>query len=189
MPRIGWALAAIWLVSAPGSAGEAPADVPPPRSAKPAIVVDRDTQLGGGIAFGGPIGAMASLRILHGLGADVRDHGERVKAVCAVPVPHCAQGFVVGLDVGTGGGRVSLGFGARARVEEEDFRGAVAAGLRVSLARTWGAPVGTEPGLTYVGPELELSVLRVSLTLGTLWRVSGTAGASVVLSWGLGVGL
>ena len=57
------------------------------------------------------------------------------------------------------------------------------------LVRTWGSPIGTEPNLTYLGPELDLSIVRFNLTLGVLWRVSGGAGASVVFAWGVGFGL
>ena len=142
-----------------------------------------------GIGFGGPIGAAASFRVLHGLGADVREGDDRVKAVCAVPIPHCAQGFLFQADAGSGGGKLSLGIGARARVDEEDFHGTVGVGLRAALVRTWGSPIGTEPGLTYLGPELDLSVLRFNLTLGVLWRLSGHTGASAVFGWGIGFGL
>ncbi len=74
-------------------------------------------------------------------------------------------------------------------MDEEDFRGTVGVGLRASLVRTWGSPIGTEPDLTYLGPELDLSVLRINLSLGVLWRVSGNTGSSALFSWGLGFGL
>lgn len=153
------------------------------------ITLDKATHVTTGIGFGGPLGAAASLRILHGLGADVREADGRVKAVCAVPIPHCAQGFLLQADAGSGGGKLSLGVGARAHVDEEGFRGTVGVGLRASLARTWGSPVGTEAGLTYLGPELDLSVVRFNLTLGVLWRVSGHVGAGTLFSWGVGFGL
>jgi hypothetical protein len=165
---------------------------PSPKAGLPAdteITIDKDTQVVAGIGFGGPIGAAASFRVLHGLGADVREENGRVKAVCALPIPHCAQGFLFQADAGSGGGKLSLGVGARAHVEEPDFRGTVGVGLRASLVRTWGSPIGTEPGLTYLGPELDLSVLRVNLTLGVLWRVAGDTGSSALFSWGLGFGL
>lgn len=162
-----------------------PASSPPPTE----ITLDKATHFAAGVGFGGPLGATASFRILRGLGADVREGEDRVKAVCAVPIPHCAQGFTFQADAGSGGGKLSLGVGARARVDEPDFRGTVGVGLRVSLARTWGSPIGTDPGLTYLGPELDLSVLRVNLNLGVLWRVSGQGGASALFSWGLGFGL
>jgi hypothetical protein len=170
-----------------------PPDIPTsPKASSPPpteITLDKGTQFAAGIGFGGPLGAAASFRILHGLGADVRDGEDRVKAVCAVPIPHCAQGFTFQADAGSGGGKLSLGIGARARVDDPDFRGTVGAGLRLSLARTWGSPIGTDPGLTYLGPELDLSILRVNLNLGVLWRVSGQGGASALFSWGLGFGL
>jgi hypothetical protein len=157
--------------------------------AKTEITIDKGTQVAVGIGFGGPIGAAASFRVLHGLAADVREGNDRVKAVCAVPIPHCAQGFLFQADAGSGGGKLSLGIGARAHVDEEDFRGTVGVSLRASLARTWGSPIGTEPNLTYLGPELDLSVLRFNLTLGVLWRLSGHTGASAVFGWGIGFGL
>ena len=77
---------------------------------------------------------------------------------------------------------------ARARVEEEDFNGTVGVALRAAFVRTWGNPVGTQPGLSYLGPELDLSIVRVNTTLGVLWRVSGSGGKSVLFSWGFGFG-
>jgi hypothetical protein len=127
--------------------------------------------------------------MLHGLGADVRDEDGRVRAVCAAPLAICAHGFELDAAAGTGGGKLSLGLGARARVDEDDFHGTLGATLKASLARTWGSPVGTEPGLTYLGPELDLSVLRVELTLGVLWRIAGPGGKSALFSWGVGIGL
>jgi hypothetical protein len=157
--------------------------------ARTEITIDKDTQVAVGIGFGGPIGAIGSFRVLHGLGADVREDNGRVKAVCAIPIPHCAKGFLFQADAGSGGGKLSVGIGARAHVDEEDFRGTVGVSLRASLARTWGSPIGTEPNLTYLGPELDLSVLKFNVTLGVLWRISGHEGASAVFGWGVGFGL
>jgi hypothetical protein len=201
MRRLGWMTAFVcWAGSAGASGGqESPVAPPPPVIEQPSpmqalpaeteVTLDKDTQVAAGIGFGGPIGAAASVRILHGLGADVRESDGRVKAVCAVPIPHCAQGFLLQADAGSGGGKLSLGVGARAHVDEPGFRGTVGVGLRASLVRTWGSPIGTEPGLTYLGPELDLSVVRVNVTLGVLWRVSGNAGSSALFAWGVGFGL
>lgn len=180
---------AVEEAASPPAAVETPSPAEQAFRPETEITLDKQTRFAAGLGFGGPIGATASLRLLHGLGADVREGEDRVKAVCAVPIPHCAQGFTLQADAGSGGGKLSLGIGARARVEEPDFRGTVGAGLRLSLARTWGSPIGTEPGLTYLGPELDLSVLRVNLNLGVLWRVSGQGGASALFSWGVGFGL
>ncbi len=176
----------------PGLATEPATPAPlarPEAAAETEITMDKDTQVVAGLGFSGPLGAGVSLRVLHGLGADIREDGSRVEAVCALPIPHCARGFTVDASAGSGGGKLSLGIGARARVNEEDFRGTVGVGLRLALARTWGSPIGTDPGLTYLGPELDLSVVRVNVTLGVLWRASGQGGASVLFSWGLGFGL
>jgi hypothetical protein len=163
---------------------------PDPRlPARTDVTIDRKDQVVAGIGFGGPTGAVLRLDLLHGLGADVREEKERVKAVCAVPLPHCGHGFLLGAEAGSGGGKLSLGVGANARVDSEDFRGTVGVALQLSLARTWGSPIGTDERLTYLGPELDLYVLRFGLTLGTLWRVSGTGGASFLVSWGFGIRL
>jgi hypothetical protein len=153
------------------------------------INLDRKTQVAGRLGFEGPLGGAATLRLLHGLGADVRDKDGRVKAVCAAPLAICAHGFELDVAAGTGGGKLSLGLGARAHVDEEDFRGTAGVTLKASLAHTWGSPIGTEPGLTYLGPELDLSVLRVDVTVGVLWRVAGSGGQSALFSWGVGLGL
>jgi hypothetical protein len=173
----------------PSSPVDAPTPASPDPRAETEITIDKANRVAVGLGFEQPLGAAASVEILHGLAADVRESDGRVKAVCAVPIPHCARGFLFEVAAGSGGGVLSLGVGARARVDEEDFHGTVGLGLRAALARTWGDPIGTEPGLTYLGPELDLSVLRVDLTLGVLWRVSGQTGASALFSWGVGFGL
>jgi hypothetical protein len=157
--------------------------------AKVDITLDRRTLIRAGVGFSGPLGATGSVQILHGLGADIDDEGTRVRAVCAIPMPRCAQGFLLRADAGTGGGKLSLGLGALAKVDEEDFKGTAGAGLRLALAHTWGDPIGEPAGITYLGPELDLSVLRINLTVGALFRVGGDGGSSALFSWGLGFGL
>jgi len=174
--------------AAPAAPPVDPANPAPDPSlpARTDVTLDRKTQLVADIGFGGPLGATLRVDLLHGLGADVRETNERVRAVCALPLPHCARGFLLGVEAGSGGGKLSLGVGANAKVDSDDFRGTVGVGLQLSLARTWGSPVGTIQGLSYLGPELQLYVLRFGITLGALWRVSGPGGASVLFSWGLG---
>jgi hypothetical protein len=138
----------------------------------------QERALAGGAGFGGPLGAAVTGELIYGLGADVRDEGERVSGVA---------GLLVQVHAGSGGGKLSLGVGGRARVHSEDFKGPLAAGLKLSLARTWGSPVGTQAGLTYLGPEVDLSAMHVSLTLGPLFRVAGAGGGAVLFSWGVGV--
>jgi hypothetical protein len=153
------------------------------------VTVDRKDQFVGGLAFGGPLGIHGTIGLLHGLGADVDDDRDRVRAVCAAPIAHCAHGFLLQADAGSGGGKLSLGLGGRARIDSDDFHGVVGADVRVSLARTWGSPIGTEARLTYLGPEVDLSIVHIGVTLGVLWRVSGRGGSLAVFSWGLGVRL
>jgi hypothetical protein len=173
-------LAAGLLVAGPSAAvAEPPTEV----------TLDRGTHAALGTTFGAPLGATADLDLLVGLGADVREGREQVKAVCAAPLAACARGFLLHAAAGSGGGRLGIGVGGRARVAADDFHGTVGAGLRLTVARTWGSPVGTLPGLTYVGPETDLTVWRVALTLGTLWRVAGTGGDRLLFSWGVGLRL
>lgn len=138
----------------------------------------QDRALAGGVGYGGPLGAAVTGELLHGLRVDVSEEGERVRG---------RAGLLVQLHAGSGGGKLSVGVGGRAGVESDDFTGAVAAGLKLSLARTWGSPVGTRPGLTYLGPELDVSAMRVGLTLGPLFRVGGAGGPAVLFALGLGV--
>jgi hypothetical protein len=160
----------------------------PDEPAKTDVTLDLKTRVGLGVGFLGPLGAAGRVSLLHGLGADVRDEDVSVKAVCAVPIPHCAKGFLIQADAGTGGGKLSIGVGAYARIHEESFKGAAGAAFRLAVARTWGDPIGTKPGLTYLGPELDLSVYRVNLTLGVLFRIAGEGGSTALFSWGVGFG-
>jgi hypothetical protein len=163
-----------------------------PGSGRPApteVTIDQRNAFVAGVRFGGPTGATVRLSLLHGLGADVREKDERVDAVCSVPIPHCAGGFLLDAEAGSGGGKLSLGIGANAKIQDEDFQGTVGAGLKLSLTRTWGSPIGTDPGLTYLGPELDLYVLRLGVNLGVLWRIAGDGGSSALFSWGLGIRL
>ena len=132
----------------------------------------------GGLLFGGPLGASATGELLFGVRADVHEVDDRVRAFA---------GLALSAQAGTGGGKLGLGLAGRVRADMEDFRGGLGAGLKVSVARTWGSPVGTEKGLTYLGPELELDAMHVALGLGVLFRVGGQGGAGTVFSWSLGV--
>jgi hypothetical protein len=181
-----------------GTAPQAPAPQPaaldPPtrpneQAAETDITLELRTQVRAGLGFSGPLGAVGSLEVLHGVGADVKDDGTRVIAVCAIPVPHCAQGFLLRADAGSGGGKLSVGLGAWAKVDADGFKGTAGMALRLALAHTWGNPIGQPAGLTYLGPELDLSVRRMDLTLGVLFKVGGDGGSSALFSWGLGFGL
>lgn len=148
-----------------------------PRQAE-TVSVSLKARLGAGAGYEAPLGASVGGELLYGLGARVREDGERVDALA---------GVLLQAQAGRGGGKLSLGGGARARIHADDFKGTLGAGLKLSLARTWGEHPGTGAQRTYLGPELDLSAMHVGLSLGTLWRVGGPAGHRVVLSWGIGV--
>jgi len=176
-------------VDSPTTASEQAAIPDLTAPAKTDITLDLRTQVRAGLGFSGPLGGMGSVQILHGVGADIKDDGTRVKAVCAIPIPHCAQGFLLRADAGSGGGKLSVGLGASAKVDAEGFKGTAGMALRLAVAHTWGDPIGQPAGLTFLGPELDLSVARINLTLGVLFKVRGNGGSSALFSWGLGVGL
>jgi hypothetical protein len=138
----------------------------------------QERALAGGIGYGGPLGVALTGEAIYGLRADISEDEERVRG---------RAGLLVQVHAGSGGGKLSLGVGGRAAVESDDFTGAFGAGLKLSLARTWGSSVGTRPGLTYLGPELDLSAMHVALSLGPLFRVGGSGGPAVLFSLGLGV--
>jgi hypothetical protein len=142
------------------------------------VLVSTRTRASLGVGYGAPLGATATAGVLYGLGADVREESERVKALV---------GLLFQLHAGTGGGKLSLGLGARASVRSEDFKGSAGSALKLSLVRTWRHPVGTEHGQTYLGPELDIGLWRLDSTLGVLARVNGSRGGRVVFSWGLGL--
>jgi hypothetical protein len=118
--------------------------------------------------------------LLYGLGADVRDDGDRVRALA---------GLLFQVQGGSAGGKLSLGVGGRAHVDSDDFKGAASAGVKLSLARTWGSSTGRDEGTTYLGPELDLSAMHVAVTLGVLWRVGGAPASGALFSWGVGLRL
>jgi hypothetical protein len=141
------------------------------------MAAGQDAPLAGAVGFGGPLGAAATAEYIYGLKADIEDDGSRVRG---------RAGLLMQFQAGSGGGKLSLGVGGRIRVDTDDFDGPAAAGVKLSLARTWGAPIGTEPGVTYLGPEIDLSAVHVALTLGPLFRVGGADGPGVIFSFGLG---
>jgi hypothetical protein len=166
-------VALVVVLSALAVAREAPADEE--------VTISPRTRLGLEAGYGGPLGLAATGELCHGLGVDVRDGHDRVRALV---------GLLGQVHAGTAGGKLSLGIGARARVREEgdDFTGSAAAALKLSLARTWSSR-GSDRGVTYLGPEVDLSAMRVSLTLGPLFRVGGAPASRVRFSWGIGVRL
>ncbi|HEX6738694.1 MAG TPA: hypothetical protein VF310_10495 [Vicinamibacteria bacterium] len=169
--RVGVALilaAMCWPAGARAQAPEAETDV----------MIRPRTRMGLAAGYGSPLGAAGTLELMYGLGADVRDDGDRVKALA---------GLLVQLHAGTTGGKLSLGLGARAHVRSEELRAPAGAGLKLSLARTWRSPLGEAGQRTYLGPELELSAFHVNLGFGALFRLRGDTGGPVLFSWDLGL--
>lgn len=160
-----------------------------PQRAETEVTLVPRTQLTSGLTFGGPLGFSAAVGVLRGLGADVDQDSDHVTTVCAFPTWHCRHGFLVMGEAGSGGGKLSLGLGGLAHVDSDDFHGTAGLDFKISVARTWGSPIGTDPGLTYVGPELEFSVVHVGLGFGVLRRVAGRTGSSTLFTWGVGLRL
>jgi hypothetical protein len=150
------------------------------------ITIDRRTGFSASVGYGGPLGASATVTLLRGLGADVREGSERVKAVCAAPTRYCANGFLLETAAGVHGGRLSLGLGARARVEDEEFHGTVGVGLKLSLVRDWNSAAGNDTDRTWLGPEFDVVVKRFGVGCGVLWPVSGPFSAAPRFSWTIG---
>jgi|GEM_PF-461092 len=103
------------------------------------------------------------------------------------------QGPTLQLAAGLGGGRVSLGW---ARVVGDSLGRHpfvtdpyVGLGVRGTLLRTWGDQ-GAEPaGATFLGGEVELTIVQVSFRLGLLHHVGGTSsGGPWLVAGGIGWG-
>src|SRR5262245_3241126 len=99
MSRARWTVPALVLAAAcgPAWAGDDPDYLLISPRTRPALAV----------GFGAPLGATGGLELMHGLGADIEEDGESVKAVA---------GLVFQVHAGSGGGKLSLGAGARAHV-------------------------------------------------------------------------
>lgn len=94
--------------------------------------------------------------------------------------------WLVQVQPGQGGGRVSVGFAPFAAGSS----GLVFAGVAVkaTLLRTWGSPLGVPPDQTYAGAQLDVAWV-VKGSVGVLKRVSGARGSDTVVSWSVGFGL
>lgn len=110
---------------------------------------------------------------------------------------HCIElceldGPFLELTAGSGGGELSLGwtqFLGRLHADDRTMAEAsLAWGLKATVLRTWGDPVGQEPGATFAGPAFEFSVARVNLELGLLRRLDGPGSGDWLTVWGLGFG-
>ena len=142
------------------------------------VTITPRTHFSVGAGYGGPLGPAGTVELLYGLGADVREDGERVNA---------RFGPLLQLHAGAGGGKLSLGVGAAADLTTDDFHGPAGAALKLSLVRTWRSTLDDATERTYLGPELEFSVRHINVGLGVLTRLAGTGGHRVRFAWDLGV--
>lgn len=103
------------------------------------------------------------------------------------------QGPTVQLAAGLGGGRASVGWarvvgdklGARPFVTDPY----VGLGVRTTLLHTWGQPNSEPAGATFLGGELELTIVQVSFRLAVLYHVGGPeSGGPWLLAGGIGWG-
>jgi hypothetical protein len=94
--------------------------------------------------------------------------------------------FLVQVQPGLGGGRVSLGFAPFAAASS----GLTFAGVAVkgSLLRTWGTPKSALPGRTYAGASLDVAWV-VKGSLGVMKRVGGQGPRDTLVTWSVGLGL
>lgn len=94
--------------------------------------------------------------------------------------------WLVQVQPGIGGGRVSVGFAPFAAGSS----GLVFAGVAVkaTLLRTWGSPTGAPPDHTYAGAQVDVAWV-VKGSIGVLKRVSGARGSHTVVTWSVGFGL
>jgi len=135
-----------------------------------------------GVGYSGPLGASAAV----GFMASGTPAAEPCHILCDFRGPYAQLG------AGGGGARISIGYG---RLWADVGRGGrflrhtfMGLGIRGTVLRTWGDPVGAPSAGTYVGPELELSMARVNVTFGALRRMSGSDSRPWIAVWGLGFG-
>lgn len=126
------------------------------------------------VQWGSPQGASAGLGLLAGrITGDDLQIAKRAVLFEARP----------GLD----GGALHVGFVPAAfKTRAFAFGGAA---LKGTLLRTWRTPASAlAPRQTYAGAELHVAWI-VKGSIGVLWRVSGSAGRTRVLTWSVGLGL
>ena len=92
---------------------------------------------------------------------------------------HLPHGLLIQVEPGLGGGKASLGYAM-------GLLPYAAGGVKASVLRTWGHPLLTEPGRTYVGVEAEASFF-IKLSLGVMARVAGPSGGRVLVTGGVGL--
>jgi len=126
------------------------------------------------LQWGSPQSASAGLGVLVG-----RVSGDNLKIAKRVVLFEARPG----LD----GGALHVGFVPMAFATRGLAFGGAA--VKATLLRTWGTPAASLlPRQTYAGAELHVAWI-VKGSIGVLWRVSGHAGKTPVLTWNVGLGL
>lgn len=96
------------------------------------------------------------------------------------------RGLLFQVQPGIGGIALNVGY---APVTFEGNRlQAVGVALKARLLRTYGSPLGTEPGRTYAGVEGAVAI-GVKLSAGVLWKLDDGEGKDTLFTWGIGLGL
>jgi hypothetical protein len=94
---------------------------------------------------------------------------------------HLPHGLLIQIEPGVHGGKLSLGYA-------KGLPPYAGAGLKLSALRTWGRPLFTEPGQTYLGVEADASFF-IKLSLGIMARINHeTRAPRVIVTGGLGLG-
>ncbi len=126
-----------------------------------------------GVEAGSPQRAAASLGLLLGdARGDGFDLGRRL--------------WLVQVQPGLGGGRISLGFAPFAAGSSGLLFAGVA--VKAALLRTWGDPAGVPSGRTYAGATLDAAWV-VKGSLGVMWRLGGPGPRDTLVTFGVGIGL
>jgi hypothetical protein len=99
------------------------------------------------------------------------------------------SGWFAQVEPGVGGGKLSAGYCDLALDELNPSPPSFALGLKGSVLRTWGSPLGAARHETLIGPELDMTVLYVKVSVGLLWPVGpASAHQGRLTTWGVGFG-
>jgi hypothetical protein len=103
----------------------------------------------------------------------------------------CAKGMILGCEVGSGGGKLSMGKTIGPHLIGYYPHGVAVIGLAVkaTVLRTWGHPLKARQRATFVGLEGEIGMFMLDISLGYGRCVAGPASSArdlLLLSGGLG---
>jgi hypothetical protein len=119
---------------------------------------------------------LPSIQIVPGLQLDIiTRYTASVQVLAKTSVQEYAeatlsQGFSIGLDAGTGGGKILAGWGNQSGIGGGSFS--------LGLLRTWNRPERLARNQTFVGPEIRAYLSALGLGGGYYWRVSGPGNGS-----------